>query len=102
MYPLDFEGWFLAVTSCGSERNNSCVRQGTLLVFISQAFYMNKPLGSEREKVGQKREIINCLLIKPGRWKEIHSGKYKMRSNIYSNPVIWAIQIYVLIKCHRY
>lgn len=100
---LDFESWFSAVTSCDSERNNSCVRQGTFLVFtISQAFCMNKPLGSERERVGQKREIINLLLIKPGRWKEIHSGKYEMRPNIYSKPVIWDIQIYVLIKCHSY
>lgn len=63
---------------------------------------MNKPLGSERERVGQKREIINLLLIKPGSGKEIYSGKYKMRPNIYSKPVMWAIQIYVLIKCHRY
>lgn len=36
---------------------------------------MNKPLGSEKERVGQKKEITDFLLIKPGRGKEMYSGK---------------------------
>lgn len=70
--------WFSAVTSCGSERNNSCADPRRLsCVLQQQAFRVSKPLGLERERAGLKRKIMDLPLMKAGEANE-SVEKYKM------------------------
>lgn len=69
--------WFSTVTSCGSERNNSCAGPRRLSFLHRPGIRVSNPLGLEWEWVGLKREIMDLLLMKADRVSELVE-KYKM------------------------